>query len=495
MPPLDRTSIHNVRIPQVSSARLPGAVFWALQREESFLEKETVVDFQVEEQTESRNHLNVTGAVVDRGCIETMQLGFSQAGFPLTGIGISLLALGNLVNRRRDNENETPVLLCQMGQRATSVSVLHNGRLVFTRNIPLGLQTLAETLVKELEPPPTKEEACALILRAEPTGSETSSETPNRAETVRNLLHPMLARTARQIERTIEYYQSNFDTEPMERIFLGGEIAARGHLFHLISGQLSLETIALDPFETPGLQMDRTVPAEPGERTAFGPAFGLALEGARDGLNLAHTYKDRQRESRLDKIGAAATLVLILVTGVATFFYHSQRLQLKDFSSEQKKLSESLSALGPRLTEASITAASQEVKALQQRRRAATKRYLGLALLSEISRLTPENIELLHISAAMDSAITFLDRKDQDKKSQNSANDEGTMVLRGLVEGERASLETFLTIYVARLDQSPLFQAVEVTSTELARSPDALRLAFTLNVQIKEAPKKEKAGK
>lgn len=115
--------------------------------------------------------------------------------------------------------------------------------------------------------------------------------------------------------------------------------------------------------------------------------------------------------------------------------------------------------------------------------------------MSEISRLTPDNIELLHISAAMDSAITFLDRKDQNEKSQKSAEDEGTMVLRGLVEGERASLETFLTIYVARLDQSPLFRAVEVTSTELARSPDALRLAFTLNVRIKEEPTKEEPDK
>lgn len=320
MPELDRVRIHNLKVPQVSPARLPGAVFWALQREESFLEKETVVDFQVVAQSESRNHLTITGAVVDRGCIETLQLGFSQAGFPLTGLGIPLLALGNLVNLRSDNENETPVLVCQMGQRATSVSVLHNRRLVFTRNIPLGLQTLTDALVKELEPAPTKEEACALILKPEPTESEASGEAIDRTETVRNLLRPILARTARQIERTIEYYQSNFDTEPMEKIFLGGEIAARGHLFHLISGQLSLETIAIDPFDTPVLHANGTIPSDPGERTAFGPAFGLALEGARDGLNLAHTYKDRQRESRLDKIGAAAILALILVTGVATFF-------------------------------------------------------------------------------------------------------------------------------------------------------------------------------
>ena len=95
-----------------------------------------------------------------------------------------------------------------------------------------------------------------------------------------NLLRPILERTVRQIERTIEYYQSHFDTEPMETVFLGGEIAARGHLFKFISEQLSPKVIAIDPFDTPELQAKTALPEDNADRIAYGPAFGLALEGS-----------------------------------------------------------------------------------------------------------------------------------------------------------------------------------------------------------------------
>ena len=59
---------------------------------------------------------------------------------------------------------------------------------------------------------------------------------------------------------------------------------------------------------------------------------------------------------------------------------------------------------------------------------------------------------------------------------------------------KRQALETSLTIYVARLDQSPLFHAVEVDSTELVVSSGALGLAFTLEVKtVEEKSEKEEA--
>ena len=65
-PRLDRARLHHIKTPRVSLTRLPGAVYWGLQREEPFLEKETVVDFQVEEGAELNASLNITGALVDR---------------------------------------------------------------------------------------------------------------------------------------------------------------------------------------------------------------------------------------------------------------------------------------------------------------------------------------------------------------------------------------------------------------------------------------------
>ena len=486
-PGLDWARVHHLKLPQVRPARLPGAVYWGLQREEEFLEKDAVIDFQVEKGGEPNTSLNITGVLVEREGVEGLQQAFSRAGYPLTGIGVPLFALRNLVNVRGDEKQEAPVLICKLGQRATSVSVLSEGRLVFTRNIPLGLQNLGEVLVKELDPTPSQEEACDLVLKLGLEGEALSSDDCQHHENILALLHPTLKRTVRQIERTMTYYQSNFDTEPMETIFLGGGIAARGHLFQYISEQLSPRVIAIDPFDTPELQAETPFPADNVDRIAYGPAFGLALEGTQPGINLAYTYKECLAENKHRKIATAMSIFLIMLTAATTLIYSWQQSQLRSLNAERDNLDRSLSSLGSRLTETIIIEASEDVRALQERRKAATKRYEGLALLGEITRLTPENISLLHVSVTMGSSITLLDVPAATGRPIKTAADaKGTLLLKGIVNGERTSLETSLTIYIARLDQSQLFHAVEVKSTKLVESSDELHLTFTLKVKTIE---------
>lgn len=490
-PKLDRARLHHIKIPKVSPARLPGAVYWGLQREDAFLENETVVDFQVEEGGESDATMDITGALVERECIEDVRKAFSQAGYSLTGIGLPLLALGNLVNLRGGEEPEAPVLICQLGQLSTCVSVLLKGRLVFTRNIPLGLQSLAETLVKDPESTLIQREACDIVINLGLEEENFSPDERQEHEEAFTFLRPVLERTVRQIERTIEYYQSNFDSEPIETIFFGGEIAARGQLFQFISEQLSSKVIAIDPFDTPELQAKTSLPGDEADRIAYGPAFGLALEGSQAGINLANTYKARQNEGKRNKLATAVSIFLILLAVVATLFYNSQRLQLRSLETEREEFEDALSALGPQLTEATIREATEEVRLLEGQRRAATNRYEGLAILSEITRLTPANVSLLHVSAAMGSTITFLDTSAANVKGspvKTVADRKGTLLLKGVVTGVRTSLETSLTIYIARLDQSNLFHTVEVYSTELVQSSGQLHLAFTLNVETIREP-------
>ena len=125
-PQRDRARLHHFQIPRVNPSRISGAVYWALQKEERFLEKETVVDFQVEEGTEISTSVNldITGALAERQDIEDIQHAFSLTGYSLTGIGLPLFGLRNLVNRRSEQNEEAPALICQVGQHATSVSVL-----------------------------------------------------------------------------------------------------------------------------------------------------------------------------------------------------------------------------------------------------------------------------------------------------------------------------------------------------------------------------------
>ena len=237
-PKLDRARLHHIKIPRVKPSRLSGAVYWAVQKEERFLESETVVDFYVEESTDlgERTDLNITCALADREDIEAIEQAFANAGFSLTGIGLPLFALRNVVSLRGDVAPQSPALVCQLGQRATSVSVLHEQRLVFSRNIPLGIDSLADALVKELGPKQSKGDATKLILNLGSDKKKLSAEEKEEHERIFHLLLPILERLVRQFDRTIQYYQSNFNTDPIETIFLGGETAAKGYVFDFISG-------------------------------------------------------------------------------------------------------------------------------------------------------------------------------------------------------------------------------------------------------------------
>lgn len=478
-PKQDRARLHHLQIPRVKPSRLPGAVYWAIQREERFLEKETVIDFQVEEggDVNASSKLEITGVLAERGDIEDIQQVFSDAGYPLAGIGLPLFALRNLVNLRTDEIQHTPVLICQLGQHATSVSVLLERRLVFTRNIPLGLNNLAETLVKELDPTLDPEEAGNLILKLGEENEKLSPDERQQQARAFNLLRPTLERTARQIDRTLQYFQSNFNAEPIETIFIGGEITGRGYLFDFFSEQLSTNVIAIDPFETPKLRANTSLPEANADRIAYGAAFGLALEGGQAGTNLAYTYQDRQLERKHRRIATVVSIFLILLTAATGLFYSGQRSELNTLHNERDNLDQTLKSLGPPLSEAVIKEEAEAVRVLQGRRKAAAERYEGLALLSEITRLTPENISLLKVSTVMSGFIESLKK------------DEYPLVLEGVVDGERTSLETSLTIYIARLDQSHLFHSVEVDSTNLVENSDELKLTFTLKLKTLEASK------
>jgi type IV pilus assembly protein PilM len=488
-PKQDRARLHHVQVPPMNASRLSGAVYWALKREEPFLDDETVVDFSVEGETApaAGSNQRVTGVLAARADIEGIQRAFSHAGFPLAGISLPLFALRNLVNLRSRTAPEAPVLLCQMGLNATSVSVLLGRRLVFSRSIPVGLRSLAETLVKELHPAPSNAQASNLVLELGRENGALPADRPWAQEDVFLILRPALERMVRQIERTIQYYQSNYNSDPIETIFLGGEIAARGPVSEFISEQISGEVIVLDPFDTPQLQAKTARPAAPAERIAYGPAFGLALAANGASLNLARTYKDRENERRRRGIASAVFAFLVFLSLVAGGFYAWQQTQLRGLRAERDQLTRSLEALGPKLSEPVILAALQDVRALQERRKAAAKRYEGLALLSEVAAVTPENISLLRVAAEMGSPI-----RTEPAKGKTDAAKGSSLRLEGVVTGERASLETSLAIYLARLSQSPLFQSVEVDSTELVPGAGGLHLAFALKLES-ESDKKATA--
>ena len=485
-PNLEQTRVNHIEVPQVNDGQLQGAIYWGLQREESFVEANSVVDFQIEEGSvpkPDKANLDVTAAIIDLQTVENVRQPFSQVGYALSGITTPLFALRNLVELRGAVSSEIPFLLCQIGVKATTLSVLLDRRLVFTRNVSLGLQTFAESLTKDLgiELP----EASELVLKLGQGDADLSGDDKLRYNKALRILEPVFGRAVRQVERTIEFYQSNYNSQPIQTIFVGGEVAARGELFKFLSKELAAQVIPIDPFELLGFDGEASLAVTAADRVAYGAAFGLAIEAHDPGVNLANTFKQRQVESKNSRVFTCVSLALIALTVLATLLFISKRAELNKIVSERDKVKTDLNSYSPRLSPAVINATTAKVQKMQLQRKDATKRYEGIALLSEITELTPSDISLLHISSMMEEpAITVDVKSSRIKKDEEKlfADEKGTMLLKGAVTGERASLEAFLTVYITKLRKSGLIERIDVESSEVFQGDSQLFLTFTLSI-------------
>jgi len=308
-------------------------------------------------------NLDVTAAIIDLQTVENVRQPFSQVGYALSGITTPLFALRNLVELRGAVSSEIPFLVCQVGVKATTLSVLLDRRLVFTRNVPLGLQTFAESLTKDLgiELP----EASELVLKLGQGDADLSGDDKLRYNKALRILEPVFGRAVRQVERTIEFYQSNYNSQPIQTIFVGGEVAARGELFKFLSKELAAQVIPIDPFELPGFDGEASLAVTAADRVAYGAAFGLALEPHDPGVNLANTFKQRQVESKNSKVFTCVSLALIALTVLATLLFISKRAELKKIVSERDKVKTDLNSYSPRLSPAVINATTAKVQNMQ----------------------------------------------------------------------------------------------------------------------------------
>ena len=99
--------------------------------------------------------------------------------------------------------------------------------------------------------------------------------------------------------------------------------------------------------------------------------------------------------------------------------------------------------------------------------------YLDLAVISEITNLTPANIRLMSISA--DFGKLPSDKKEAPQK---------TLILDGIIQGDRLNLESMLAGYLMELKNSPLFDqpSIDRKSFEFLETREVLHFTARFNL-------------
>jgi len=253
-------------------------------------------------------------------------------------------------------------------------------------------------------------------------------------------------------------------------------------MMDFIADQLGVTAHTIDPMAAHCAAGKLQPPENETESVLYAPAIGLSMSTPATTPNLLHTYKDKDRDRHTRRLNAwILGAFLCLAVGLAgTFLWCRQSVAQQRPALE--KLEQTVAAYEPQPDESMILALAIHTKTHQHRSRRAASEYLALATLGELTHLTATPVKLTSIQ------LNFGPIRPREVEGEESPTDTPVaakrhITLNGIVSGKRQMVDTLLTEYVLRLESSPLFGQVTVTSSQTTLRGDA-QLSFALDVSM-----------
>lgn len=464
----DRVDIRHVLIPKVAKKQIADAVYWTVKKQAPFDEKETVFDFEVQGDVIENGvrKVAVTAYTAPKQEVEEIKNLFSKSGFPLTGITIAPFALQNLFRTGWIPTFDQTVASLHIGYEWSRIDIFSQGNLVLTRDIKAGVKSMIESLMQGLDErkkggsPVDMEQARRALFSLSPDSivAEEDGGFQLKDEEVFEMIHPAVDRLVRQVERTFEHYTITLGNESVGKIYISGGISAYRPFIDYIGGQLGIDREIIDPLDPAAAPLldDTALPGPVSSGSPFALAVGLALSDNSRTPNLVFTYKAKEKGASITRINRSifAGFMLSMVVCLGVFIWQGR-------VTDQKKASiaglrQQLAQYSPRLNRDFVLQMADSVKERQQNLKENSKRYLAVAVMSELSALTPTNVRLLSVKAGLGSLP-----EDEGKGAEK------TFVVDGIILGERQMLEASLVRYMMSLESSPIFSTPMVHQSAL----------------------------
>ena len=240
-----------------------------------------------------------------------------------------------------------------------------------------------------------------------------------------------------------------------------------------IGRELEIEYAILDPLNPENAFVeDRTSGMTVSERASFSVALGVALSDRSRTPNFLLTYKDKKKQINISLINRSIflTLTAILLICVGMLFVIGS-------ASDKKKITLNKLEQDYRqyisVDENVIPLFLAKIEKDRSYIKAYSERYLGVASITELSRLTPSNIRLLSVSAHLDQKV-----------SKGGTVQKGWLTINGIVSGDITTLEDSLVQYVLKLQGSPMFSQAKIGKSAIESFEQSEIIRFTLTVKF-----------
>jgi type IV pilus assembly protein PilM len=498
-----------LRIPHVPKKQVANAVYWTFKKEVSFNENKEIFDFEIlgEIAEDGDEKIEVMSYAAPKREISQLKNIFSKSGCPLTGISIVPFALQNLVRSQwieTDGENTCTLFI---GSDWSRIAIFSKGNLVLSRDIKAGIKSMIASISEKADNSQPEQSVVTddtagtaeglmlnetthidekqaqrlffTITHDSLTLTDIESGLKYKADDIFKMILPALERVIRQVERTIKHFSLNYKDGGVNKIFISGEISGNRRIVDYIGDQLSLNVDTIDLFTSnPFLSSNVSGPDSELEKGAFVPAIGMALSNNFTTPNFIFTHEEKAKHSKFLLINRTfiVTFLLLIAVCVGVSFWQSNKLDQKraTLSQLQQQLEQHSPILDQNLIIKMVTKVQRKTDTLD----AISKRYLGMAVISEISALTPSNISLFSITA--DFGRPFANNQEEESKDKNKK-----LNIEGVIFGDRMKLETSLADYIVDLKSSPMFNRPVIKKRSFEFFEDKEVLKFTVQLDLK----------
>jgi hypothetical protein len=287
------------------------------------------------------------------------------------------------------------------------------------------------------------------------------------------------------VERTIRHYALNYENARVSKIYISSGVSPHQRILNYIGEELGMFTEVLNPFSESGNFLAHVpIPDSVSEQSSFAPAMGMALADNSRTPNFLFTYKDKRKAVTNQRINRSAFAAFLLLMAVCVGISFWQERLIRDKDAQKVRLQQHLEEYNLRVDKNLILKLVEDIRNKNKADMEIGKKYLNLAVIGEVVNLTPSNIRLLNISTQLGPLPSKKLQEEAKNKKKQAAPPPKILILEGIVQGNRLSLESALAGFLMELKNSPLFEqpTINKKSFEFSGNNEVLRFTAKLNL-------------
>jgi type IV pilus assembly protein PilM len=487
-------NVHHLKIPHVPKKQLGNVIYWAAKKENPIDEKEVVFDFEVQGEISDQGipKHSVMVYTAPRVEVEKVKNIFSSIGINLAGITIRSFAVQNIFRTQWIVAGDSAFASIYIGNDFSRIDIYRKSDLVMTRGIKTGISSMMEAIdesIAETSPDgrADKERVKTILddLSADPGKLLKDQGDINWKENgILDMITPALERLVRQIERTLEYYATSIGYEKVDKVYISSVMNVFYEpLLKYINEQLGTKSEVFDPFQGKNVSASR-VSLPIAERASLLPVIGLALSDRKHTPNVIFTYVQKKQEVSRKIVNRGIFATFAAALAFCLFILAFQATEARHLGIQKEKLEKELSLFNPVVSKDTIAGLAKDMKMRHQLNQQYSQKYKGMALISELSFLTPDNIRLINVRIAVPVTGVQEQKAGTVKKDATQREKDEGVSIQGVVLGNRSALDTLLAQYVLKLENSPMLQGVSLQKSSIVNFRKNEILQFVINAKI-----------